>query len=58
MRKLVLVAVMFMFVCGGSFLAQAHNSVKASAAQTEVKDTTVVNDTIVKDTTSVEPVKE
>lgn len=45
MKKLVLVAALFMFVCGGSFLAQA----KAPAEQPS-KTTTLSNDTVVTDT--------
>lgn len=56
MKKLVLVVAMFMFVCGGAFLAKAQNS------PVEVKATVAVNDTVVKDTvkseTPAEPVKE
>lgn len=63
MKKLVLVVAMFMFVCGGSFLANAQNSADAVTVPTEVKATVAVNDTVVKDTvckdtTAVEPVKE
>lgn len=63
MKKLVLVVAMFMFVCGGSFLAKAQSSVEAVTVPTEVKATVAVNDTVVKDTvckdtTAVEPVKE
>lgn len=64
MKKLVLVAAMFMFVCGGSFLVKAQSSAKVSTAQTEMKAVTAVNDTVVKDTVAkdkaetAEPVKE
>ncbi|MDD3039315.1 hypothetical protein [Bacteroides sp.] len=64
MKKLVLVVAMFMFVCGGSFLAKAQsNSEKAVKAPTEVKAIVVVNDTVVtdtvaKDSTTAEPAKE
>ena len=64
MKKLVLVVAMLMFVCGGSFLVKAQsNSEKAVTAPTEVKAIVVVNDTVVtdtvaKDSTTAEPVKE
>lgn len=45
MKKLVLVAALFMFVCGGSFLAQAKAPVEQPS-----KTTTLSNDTVVKDT--------
>ena len=45
MKKLVLVAALFMFVCGGTFLAQA----KAPAEQPS-KTMTLSNDTVVTDT--------
>jgi len=48
MKKLVLVVAMFMFVCGGSFLAA-----EAVTAPTEI-NATVVNDTVVKDTVTKE----
>ncbi|MDO4163993.1 MAG: hypothetical protein Q4D56_06360 [Bacteroides sp.] len=47
MKKLVLVAVLFMFVCGGSFLANAGNR-----AQQPSDVTTMVNDTVVTDSTT------
>lgn len=49
MKKLVLVAALFMFVCGGSFLAQAKTSVQQSSM------TSMSNDTVITD--SVQPVK-
>ena len=62
MKKLVLVAALFMFVCGGSFLVKAQNSAEAATALAEVNATAIVNDTVVKDTASkdkpAEPVKE
>ena len=35
MKKLVLVAALFMFVCGGSFLANAQDPVKTQQPATE-----------------------
>lgn len=55
MKKLVLVVAMFMFVCGGSFFAMAQEPV---TAQSLSSFETVVADTIVKDTTATQPVKE
>ncbi len=49
MKKLVLVAALFMFVCGGSFLAQAKTSVQQPSM------TSLSNDTVITD--SVQPVK-
>ncbi|WP_294590467.1 hypothetical protein [uncultured Bacteroides sp.] len=49
MKKLVLVAALFMFVCGGSFLAQAKTSVQQASM------TSMSNDTVITD--SVQPVK-
>ncbi|MEL5895070.1 hypothetical protein AAE250_16450 [Bacteroides sp. GD17] len=46
MKKLVLVAALFMFVCGGSFLAQAKTS-----AQQKSETTTLSNDTVITDST-------
>lgn len=54
MKKLVLVVAMFMFVCGGSFFAMAQEPVQNA----QTSQVTVVTDTIVKDTTTTEPVKE
>lgn len=48
MKKLVLVVAMFMFVCGGSFLVKAQNSVEAVIAPTELS--AAVNDTVANDT--------
>ena len=53
MKKLVLVVAMFMFVCGGSFLAKAQSSAEAVTAPTEI-NATAVNDTVVKDTVTKE----
>ena len=44
MKKLVLVAALFMFVCGGTFLAQAKAPVE------QPSKTTMSNDTVVTDT--------
>ena len=53
MKKLVLVVAMFMFVCGGSFFAMAQEPVqKVQSSSMEV-----VTDTIVKDTTTTQPVQ-
>ena len=48
MKKLVLVAALFMLVCGGSFLANAQDPVKKEKPVTEQS----------KDSTTTEPVKE
>lgn len=58
MKKLVLVAALFMFVCGGSFLAQAKTSVQQLSEATTLSNDTVVTDTVqavksVPDTTKV-----
>ena len=58
MKKLVLVAALFMFVCGGSFLAQAKTSVQQPSDVTSMSNDTVVTDTAqavknVPDTTQV-----
>lgn len=45
MKKLVLVAALFMFVCGGSFLAQAKTSVQQPSEVTTLSNDTVVTDT-------------
>lgn len=58
MKKLVLVAALFMFVCGGSFLAQAKTSAQQSSEVTTMSNDTVITDTAqavksVPDTTKV-----
>lgn len=58
MRKLVVVAALFMFVCGGSFLAQAKTSVQQPSEMTSLSNDTVVTDSTqsvknVSDTTKV-----
>ncbi|MCD8093820.1 hypothetical protein [Bacteroides sp.] len=58
MKKLVLVAALFMFVCGGSFLAQAKTSVQQPSATTTLSNDTVITDSAqtvknVPDTTAV-----
>lgn len=58
MKKLVLVASLFMFVCGGSFLAQAKTSVQQPSEVTTLSNDTVITDTVqavksVPDTTKV-----
>lgn len=45
MKKLVLVAALFMFVCGGSFLAQAKNSAQQPSEMATLSNDTVVTDT-------------
>ena len=50
MKKLVLVVAMFMFVCGGSFLAMAQDPVKTQPATEKTEST--------EDTTTSEPAKE
>lgn len=58
MKKLVLVAAMFMFVCGGSLLVKAQDPVKTEKKTEQCKDSTVVKeDTQAKDSTTAEPVK-
>ena len=61
MRKLVLVAAMFMFVCGGSFLVKAQDPVKtqnqteqkSSKDSTGTKTDSTSQETAGKDTTAV-----
>lgn len=48
MKKLVLVAAMFMFVCGSSFFAMAQDPVKTPQSPTEQKQ----------DSTTTEPAKD
>lgn len=48
MKKLVLVAALFMFVCGGTFLAQAKASVEQPSKTTTLSNDTVVTDTLQK----------
>ena len=48
MRKLVLVAALFMFVCGGSFLAQAKAPVEQPSKTTTLSNDTVITDTLQK----------
>ena len=44
MKKLVLVAALFMFVCGGSFLAQARSSVQQPSETLALSNDTVITD--------------
>mgnify|MGYP004515342201 CR=1 FL=1 len=58
MKKLVLVAALFMFVCGGSFLAQAKSPVEQPSKTPTLSNDTVITDTLqkaknVQDTTKV-----
>ncbi len=46
MKKLVLVAALFMFVCGGTFLAQAKAPVEQPSKTTTLSNDTVVTDTL------------
>lgn len=46
MKKLVLVAALFMFVCGGAFLAQARNGVQNTSANAALANDTTVTDTV------------
>ena len=60
MKKLVLVAALFMFVCGGTFLAQAKAPVEQPSKTTTLSNDTVVTDTLqkaenVQDTAKVAP---
>ena len=48
MKKLVLVAALFMFVCGGTFLAQAKAPVEQPSKTTTLSNDTVVTDTLQK----------
>ena len=48
MKKLVLVAARFMFVCGGTFLAQAKAPVEQPSKTTTLSNDTVVTDTLEK----------
>lgn len=48
MKKLVLVAALFMFVCGGTFLAQAKTPVEQPSQTTTLSNDTVVTDTLQK----------
>lgn len=48
MKKLVLVAALFMFVCGGTFLAQAKTPVEQPSKTTTLSNDTVVTDTLQK----------
>lgn len=52
MKKLVLVAAMFMFVCGSSFLAMAQKP----AQSVQTVESGAVKDTVVTDSTQVKPV--
>lgn len=47
-EKLVLVAALFMFVCGGTFLAQAKAPVEQPSKTTTLSNDTVVTDTLQK----------
>ena len=47
MKKLVLVAALFMFVCGGTFLAQAKAPVEQPSKTTTLSNDTVVTDTFI-----------
>lgn len=63
MKKLVLVAALFMLVCGGSFLAHAQDPVKKGQPGTEQsKDSTTTEpakqDTIVEEPQSDQPTTE
>lgn len=46
MKKLVVVATLFMFVCGGSFLAQAETPVQQLSETMTLSNDTVVTDTV------------
>ena len=48
MKKLVSVAALFMFVCGGTFLAQAKAPVEQPSKTTTLSNDTVVTDTLQK----------
>ena len=48
MKKLVLVAALFMFVCGGTFLAHAQAPVEQPSKTTTLSNDTVVTDTLQK----------
>ena len=48
MKKLVLVAALFMFFCGGTFLAQAKAPVEQPSKTTTLSNDTVVTDTLQK----------
>ena len=48
MKKLVLVAALFMFVCGGTFLSQANAPVEQPSKTTTLSNDTVVTDTLQK----------
>ena len=53
MKKLVLVAALFMFVCGGTFLAQAKAPVEQPSKTTTLSNDTVVTDTLQKAVSSL-----
>lgn len=58
MKKLVLVAALFLFVCAGSFLAEAKAPIEQPSKTTALSNDTVVTDTLqkaenIQDTTKV-----
>ncbi|MCD8165220.1 MAG: hypothetical protein LUE93_03295 [Bacteroides sp.] len=55
MKKLVLVAAMFVLVCGGSFMTMANGSGN-SCASSAVANDTIVKDTVCQETVVVEEV--
>lgn len=55
MKKLVLVAALFMLACGGSFLANAQDPVKTGKPGTEQSKDTTTTEPAKQDTTVEEP---
>ncbi|MCD8261495.1 MAG: hypothetical protein LUD15_08365 [Bacteroides sp.] len=53
MKKLVLIAAIFVLVCGGSFMTMANGS-ENSCANSVVANDTIVKDTVCQETVVVE----